>query len=119
MHTHGEQRDQHQHDRQALMNGMEHQPGRPENHDRNFRRLDDADQRGLVAAIRQLSGKRREKKKGQDEKPAGQRREVGLFRRIAVDLVDDQNDHRRLEQIIVEGTQELRDEQGQETPLPQ
>ena len=65
-------------------------------------------------AVGELAGQCREQEEGQDEQPAGDRREGGFLPRVIVDPVDHQHDHRGAEQIIVEGAQELGREQRQE-----
>ena len=70
MHTHGEQREQHQRDRHAL-DGLllpgEHQSRPADQHDEDFAELDDADDLGLVAHVGKLSGERGKQEKRQDE----------------------------------------------------
>ena len=111
--AHREQGGEHERD------GVEEQPRRSEDHDGDLGGLDEADDPRLVASVRQLPGKRREQEEGQDEKRARDGVERRLLGRVGIDGVGDQDHHRRLEQIVVEGAQELGDEQRQEAPLRQ
>jgi hypothetical protein len=96
------------------------QPARADHHDADLARLDDADDLRLVVGVGELAGQSRQREEGQDEDRGGQRAEPGLGIRLVVQqLVDDEQHHRVLVEIVVERVQELRDEQGQEAPLVQ
>ena len=56
---------------------------------------------------------------GGDEQAAGDRAEGRFLLGIAIDAVDHQQHHRGAEQIVVEGAEELRDEQRQEAARAQ
>ena len=96
----------------------EHETGSADQHNGDFAGLDDADQQGLVAHVRQLPGQRREQEERNDENGRGQSAEAGFLCLGIIDLVHDVEDHRVLEQIVVERPEELGDEQGQEASRP-
>ena len=73
----------------------------------------------LVAGVGELAGERRQQEEGQDEQPAGDRAERRFLSRVAIDAVDDQHDHRGVEQIVVERAEELGDEERQEAARAQ
>ena len=97
---------------------VEQQARRPEQHDENLGRLDDADDLRLVAGVGELPGQRRQEEEGEDEQPPGNGAEGRLLLGIAIDAVDDQHDHGGAKEVVVERAQELGDEQGQEAPRP-
>ena len=70
--------------------------------------------RALSRASASWPDKRREQEEGQDEDAGGDRAEPGLRGLVIIDLVDDEQHHRVLEQIVVERAEQLGDEQGQE-----
>src|SRR4029078_7011288 len=70
----------------------------------------------LVDRIGELARKRREQEEGKDEQAAGDRAERSLLLGLAGDAVNHQQHHRGAEEIVVEGAQELRREDRQETP---
>ena len=111
MDPHREQGDQHQRD------VVQKQPGRSEDHDDDLGGLDDSDDPRLVAGIGQLPGEGGEEEEGEDEDGARYGVEHRLLGRIGIDVIGDQDHHRRLEQIVVECPEELGDEQRQEAPL--
>ena len=74
---------------------------------------------GLVVGVGELARKRRQQEKWRDEQAAGNRAERRLLLGIAIDAVDDQQDHRGAEQVVVEGAEELRDENRQEAARAQ
>ena len=47
------------------------------------------------------------------------RAELELLRRVRIELIGDEQDHRLLEQAVVESPEELRGEQRQEPPRAQ
>ena len=93
---------------------------RSDAHDRHFQHFHDPGQRRLVVLVGQLPGRCREEEEGEDEDP---RREVGeqLGRKPcpARRLKGQQDDERVLEQVVVEGPEELGNEEGRETPRPE
>jgi hypothetical protein len=93
------------------------QPGGAGQHDQDFAELDDADDPRLVAHVGQLPGERREDEEGQDEHGGSDGAELRLGTFRIVDAVDDEQHHGVLEQVVVEGAQQLRDEQRQEAAL--
>jgi hypothetical protein len=113
VYAHREQGDEHERD------AVEQQPRRSEDHDGDLGGLDEADDPRLVAPVRKLPGQRREQEKRQDEKRPRDGVERRFLGGVGIDGVGDEDHHRRLEQIVVEGAQELGDEQWQESPLRQ
>ena len=109
MNPHRRQRDQQQ------QHIVEQKPGGAEDHDRDLRGLDDADDARFVVRIGQLPGQCRQQEKGQDEQPAGDRAEHRFLLGIAENPIDDEQHHRRAKQVVVERAEELRCEQGQES----
>ena len=93
---------------------VEDQPGRAEQHDPDFGAFDDAHDRGLVIGVGELAGERGQEEKWRDEQAAGDRAEGRFLLGIAINAVDHQHDHGGAEQIVVEGAEELRDEQRHE-----
>src|SRR3546814_193922 len=73
----------------------------------------------LGAAVGQLPGERGKDEEGQDENSARQRVEPGFGFGVLVDGEGDEDHHRHLIEIIVEGVEELGREQGQEPALLQ
>ncbi len=120
MHPHREQRQEQERDRQS-MNPYpppgEQQADRAHHHDRYLAQLDDADDAGLVVGVGELAGERREDEERKDEDAGGEAAEPCLRGLVVIDLIDDEQHHRVLEQIVVERAQHLRDEQGRETAL--
>jgi len=94
---------------------VQREAGGSDNHDAHFKHLDHARQHRLVVLVRQLAGRRREEEKGQDE-DAGRkvRQYLRLHRRPLRRLKGEQDDQRVLEQVVVEGTEELREEEWPE-----
>ena len=56
---------------------------------------------------------------GQDEQARCQRAEGRFGAFVAIHLINDEQDHRGLVEVVVEGIEQLRDEQRQETPRTQ
>ncbi len=87
-------------------------------HDGHLQHLDQAGEPGLVVFVGQLPGGGREQEEGQDEDTG---RQVGQQfrpqRRPPRRLEGEQHDQRVLEQVVVEGTEELRGEEGREALL--
>ena len=109
MHPHQEQRGEQQRHR------FDPEADQRDEHDRDLGELDHADQPGLVPRIGNLAGKRGEEEIGQDEQPGRDRRELrGLARIGGVKPEIGEEQQRELEQIVVEGAQELHDEQRRE-----
>ena len=75
MHAHGEDRGEHQRD------ACEHDPGAAEDHDADFRELDDPDDARLVMIVGKLAGQGREQEEGQNEQALRDRAELELLRR--------------------------------------
>ena len=92
------------------------QPGGTHGHDRDLRGLHQTDDARLVMAVRQLPGEGGEQHERHDRQAGGQRVEIGFLMRVVEDRVGGEQHHRRLEQIVVEGAEELGDEQRQEAP---
>ena len=107
--AHGEQRQQHQ--RQVI----EQEAHRAHRHDGDFPELDQANQRILGEFLAELPGQRREQEKRQDEQ---QRTQVDPDRTVTFDrqLVQDGEDQRLLEDVVVERPEGLGHEERQETP---
>ena len=113
VHAHGEDRREHQ----EL--ACEHDSGAAEDHDANFRELDDPDDARLVMIVGKLSGQGRKQEEGQNEQALRDRAEEELLPRVLKQLVGDEQHHRLLEQAVVERAQELGREQRQEPPRAQ
>ena len=79
-----------------------------------FRQLHRARHQRFVESIGHLAADAGKKKEGRDENGAGDLHQHARSRRRGG--VDDQRDERVLEEIVVEGRQELAQEQGSETP---
>ena len=109
---HGEQRQQHH------PQVVEHEPRRAHQHDRDLAQFDQADQRILGVFLAKLPRQCREQKERQNEQ---QRTQVDPNRAITVDtqLVEDGEDQRLLEDIVVEGPEGLGDEKRQKPPFSQ
>jgi hypothetical protein len=119
---HREQSEQHQRDGEgadADPHPRHHQAGGADQHDQDLAQFDDADDPGLVAGVGELARQRREQKEGEDEDPGRHRAEPGLRPFVIVDLVDDEQHHRVLEQVVVERIEQLGREQGQEAAHPE
>ena len=113
-------RAEHQRDAERRQAGAgDHQPGGAQEHDADLGGLDDADDPRLVVAVRQLPGERGEQEEGQNRDAGRQRVEIRLHVRIVEDRIGREQHHRRLEQIVVEGAEELGGEEGQEAALLQ
>ncbi|MCY1398658.1 hypothetical protein D9M71_136940 [compost metagenome] len=97
---------------------VEHETGGAHQHDGDFAQLDQADQGVLGVFFAKLPGQRGKQEKRQDEQQCTQ---VDPDRAVALDgqLVKDGEDQRLLEDIVVEGAQQLRNEKRQEAPLAQ
>ena len=94
-------------------------PGAADHHDADLGQLDDADEPRLVVVVGELAGQRREEEEGQDEQALRDGAELGLLRRVRIELVDDEQHHRLLEQVVVERAEQLGREQRQEPPRAQ
>ena len=107
--AHGEQC--HQHQRQMI----EEEADRSYGHDGDFRELDQTDQRVLGEFFPELPGQRREQEKRQDKQ---QRAEVDPDRAIALDgqPIEDGEDQRLLEHVVVERAERLGNKEGQKAP---
>jgi hypothetical protein len=98
-------------DRQAV----QEETGGGDAHDHHFQHLDQAGEHRLVVFVGQLPGGRREQEEGQDEdasrhigkQPRRQRRPLG-------GLESQQDNQRVLEQVVVEGAEELGGEERRE-----
>ncbi len=88
--------------------------GGADQHDEDFGGLHQADDLGLVTLVGKLARQRRQQEEGQDEQAAGDRAERRLLGRVAIDAVDHQHHHRGAEQIVIEGAEELGEEDRQE-----
>ena len=95
---------------------VEQKAGRPEQHDPDLGGFDDADDARLVMRVGELPGERRKQEEGGDEQAAGDGAERRFLLGVAIDAEDHQHHHRGAEQIVVEGAQELGDEDRQEAP---
>ncbi|MNP05616.1 hypothetical protein D3C76_975710 [compost metagenome] len=109
MGAHGEQRQQHQ--RQVI----EHEADGADRHDGDFPKLDQADQRVLGELFPELPGQGREQEKRQDKQ---QRTQVDPDRAVTFDgqLVQNGEDQRLFEHVVVERPEGLGDEERQEAP---
>jgi len=89
---------------------------RPHHHDRDLPQFDQADQRVLGELLAKLPGQGGKQEERQDEQ---QGTEVDPDRPVTLDaqLVENGQDQRLLEDVVVEGTEGLRDEKRQEPPL--
>ncbi|MNR00338.1 hypothetical protein D3C85_1161070 [compost metagenome] len=90
---------------------------RRQQHDGDFRLLHQPRNGGLVVLLAQLAGGGGEQEERQDEQRRRQldhqlRRQPQHLHAVEVD----QHDHRVLQQVVVEGTEKLGDEQRQEAP---
>ena len=110
--AHADERDQHQ------LQILEEDAGGAHQHDQDLGGLDDPHDLRLVVGVGELAGERGEEEEGQDEDAGGDRAEPGLVLDRIEDLVGREEDHRVLEQIVVERPEELGDEQRQEPALP-
>ena len=111
-------RGKHQHDGKSHLSGPgKQQPGASDPHDPEFHDLDGADDPGLVHRVGELPRERRKQKEGQDKQGSGECVEEAFLRFAGEDLICGEQDHRCLEQIVVEGSEELRDEERQKSPL--
>ncbi len=112
MGAHGEQR--HQHQGQVV----EQEAGGPDRHDGDFPQLDQPDQRVLGELLAKLPGQGRKQEERQDEQQGA---EVDPDTAITVDaqLVEDGEDQRLLEDIVVERSERLGHEERQEAPRTQ
>ena len=122
MDTHREQREQHQRDRNRLREHAlpsHYQADSTYRHDSDFGQFDPADDNRLVAHVGELAGERGEDEEGQDEQARGDRAELRFGFLGIIHAVDDEQDHRVLEQVVVERIEQLSREQREETPLPQ
>ncbi len=110
--AHGKQRQQHQ------LQVVEHETHRAHGHDHDLADLDHPDQRVLVELLAKLPGQGREQEERQDKQ---QRAEIDPDRAVALDgqLVENRQDQRLLEYIVVERTKGLGNEERQETPFAQ
>ena len=120
MDAHREQREHHQRDRDQVDRETqpgEHQPGAADEHDQYFAEFDDADDPRLVARVGELPGERREQEEGQYEQAGCDRAEQCFGRFVVEHAVNDEQHHRVLEQIVVEGAEELRDKERKEPAL--
>ncbi|MCY1444176.1 hypothetical protein D9M71_606320 [compost metagenome] len=112
MGAHAEQRQEHQ------QGHLGHDANGPDRHDRDLGQLDHADQRVLGIFLTELPGQRREQEERQDEhQGAGVDPDGSVLAVGAGDLVEKQQDDRLLEQVVVERTQRLGDEERQEAPF--
>ena len=107
------QQEQHgKHGRNALQ--IQRQPG--QGGDENLEQLDAANQARFLMPVRQLAGGGREQEERQDEQPGGGiDGEIRLLRRNQP-AIDEQHGKRRLKQPVVEGPEELSDEQRPQPP---
>ena len=72
--------------------------------------------RALSWASASWPGERRQQEERGDEQPAGNRAERRFLLGVAIDAEDHQHHHRGAEQVVVEGAEELGDENRQESP---
>ena len=88
-------------------------------HDADLEQLHRPDQARLVELVRELPGGGREEEEGQDEEAAGQGDQELALLRVLHQAEGDQGDQRGPEEVVVEGAQELGDEERQEAPATQ
>ena len=107
MSAHGKQRDQHQ---RQMIKGKTY--GR-DNHDRDFAQLDQANQAILGVLFTELT---RQRRKQEERHYKEQRTQIDPDPAITLDvqLIKDGQDQRLLEQVVIERTQGLGHEEGQE-----
>jgi hypothetical protein len=120
--SHRKQRKHHQRDGDEMHRKTEprqDQPAAADEHDQDFAEFDDADDPCLVARVGQLPRQRRQEKERQDEDAGGDRAEQRFLFLAVEHAINDEQHHRILEQIVVECTEKLGDEKGQEPALPQ
>ena len=115
-----EQEHRAEHQRQPevrMFAASEQQASAAHHHDSDFRRFHPADDLGLVEGIGELAGKRGQEKEREDREARRQRVEVRFDARVIEDVIGGEQHHRLLEQIVVERSQELRDEQRKKAAL--
>jgi len=110
--AHGKQRQQHQ------FQVVSQEARGAHGHDHDLADLDHADQCVLVEFLAKLPGQRREQEERQDKQQGAQ---VDPDRAVTVDgeFVEDRQDQRLLENVVVESAQQLGDEERQKTPCAQ
>ena len=119
MDAHREQGEEHQRSRERIDRDAlpgEQEAGRADEHDHDLAEFDDPDHPRLVARIGELARQSGQEEEGQDEDRGGERAEPEFRAFVAIHLVDDEQDHRVLEQIVVERAEHLGCEQRQEAP---
>ncbi len=110
---------QEQHDHQESQILLVEAEGR-QCHDGDLDSLDDDDQPGLFELVGEAPGRRRKKKEGQDENAGGDRRpELPVNPGLSGDAKRHQDDERILEDVVVQRSHELGDEERQEAPALQ
>ena len=122
LHPGQEQREQQQRDRHRLHHDAlpRHvEARRADHHQPDFAQLDRADDLRLVAHVGELACQCGQDEERQDEQRRGEPAEPRLGRLVIIDRVNDEQDHGGLVEIVVEGVEQLRDEQRQEPPAPQ
>ncbi|MCY1173512.1 hypothetical protein D9M73_136740 [compost metagenome] len=95
----------------------DHQPARADDHDADLGGFHQPDDLGLVVRIGQLPGERGKQEERQDAKRGRECREILLQPLIGENPINGELHHHRLEQIVVERPEKLRDEQGQKPAL--
>ncbi len=110
--AHGKQRQQHQ------FQVIEQEAGGADGHDHDLADLDRADQRVLVEFLAKLPGQRREQEERQDKQQGAQVDPDGAVT-VDAQLVENRQDQRLLEDVVVEGTQQLGNEERQKAPCAQ
>src|SRR5213593_1658787 len=98
---------------------VEVEAGGPEQHDPDLEQLHEPDDPRLVELVRDLSRARREEEEGKREQAGAQVDERVLGERRAAHPEREQDDERVLEQVVVQGPQELGPEEGPEPSRPQ
>ncbi len=95
--------------------GLQPEAGDGERSGGEFRQFQPLRDARLVKPVGQLSAEAGDEEEGQDEHAAGQRHQ--RLRAVSGHLVHDQKNQGVLQEIVVEGREELRPEQRRETPL--
>ena len=114
MHAHQEHADEQQ------RGHAEHETERDTDHEQDLEVLDQTDDARLVVFVGELAGGGREQQKRQDEDTADHWPGSGRFEATPVGgAVGGERSEGEFEGVVVGGTKELRQEEGQETPLLQ
>ncbi len=99
---------------------MQHEARQAHRHDRRLGGLDQPHQGAALEAVGDLSGQGRDQEEGQDVEARSQHAELsGPIGRVAEDPVAGQHQKAGLEQVVVEGPEQVGREQGREADLGQ